>query len=199
MSEQVFRSGKFFLASGGDLGDSLSAPHARPQRHRAPRRHHRPALEHCIPEPPPMRFNLWRKWLNRAFGLTRTAPIRRNYRPRLEALEDRWVPAIAATGQATSFIEGVANPVVVATFTDTSPSPATDYTATIAWGDTTSSTGAVSLSGTTYTVTGTHTYPDETPAGSPHTVTVTITETVGDMDTATATGSASVAEGDTLS
>jgi hypothetical protein len=140
-----------------------------------------------------MAFNAWRKWLDRTFGRRRTPPIRRQIPLRLEQLEARWVPSISATGQAMSFSEGTAIPVVVATFTDTTPSPAADYTASINWGDSTSSTGAVSLSGTTYTVTGSHTYAEETP-GSPHTVHVAIAETAGDLDTATATASATVAD-----
>jgi hypothetical protein len=112
-----------------------------------------------------MRLNLWRNWLYRTFGIGRPAPVRRPARLRVEPLEERWVPSISATGQATSFTEGTANSVVVATFTDSTPSPVADYTATINWGDSTpTTTGTVSQSGTTFTVTGSHTYADEASA-----------------------------------
>ena len=67
--------------------------------------------------------------------------------------------------------------LVVARFTDVDPGgKASDYTATINWGDgvTTSAPGTVTLlSGTTFTVSGSYTYADE---GS-YPVTVTITDT----------------------
>jgi Domain of unknown function (DUF4214) len=141
-----------------------------------------------------MPVNVWRKWLDRTFGLTHTTPIRRSIPLRIEGLEDRCLLSISATGQAASFIEGTSKQVVVATFTDTTPSPATGYTANIDWGDGTTDTGTVSLAGGTYSVTGSHTYAEE----SSDTATVAITETVGDMDTATASNAIAVAEGDVL-
>jgi hypothetical protein len=139
-----------------------------------------------------MAFNAWRKWLDRTFGRTRTPPICRTIPLRLERLEDRWVPSITATGQALSFTEGASSTVVAATFTDTTPSPAADYTAAVNWGDGTTTAGTVTLSAGTYTVTGSHTYADE----GTFTATESIHETVGDLDTGTATSTASVAEGD---
>jgi hypothetical protein len=141
-----------------------------------------------------MPLNSWRQWLNRTFGRIRTAPIRRSIPLRIEGLEDRCLLSISATGQAASFIEGTSKQVVVATFTDTTPSPATGYTANIDWGDGTTDTGTVSLAGGTYSVTGSHTYAEE----SSDTATVTIQETAGDMDTATASNAIAVAEGDVL-
>src|SRR6202011_3368940 len=54
------------------------------------------------------------------------------------------------------------NGVEVATFADTSGSHvASDYTATINWGDGTTTPGTVSGSGQSFSVTGSHTYADE--------------------------------------
>jgi uncharacterized repeat protein (TIGR01451 family) len=62
----------------------------------------------------------------------------------------------------------------VATFTHASGvEPTSAFSATINWGDGTTSAGNISLSGTTYTVTGSHTYS----GGSRHTVTTTVVET----------------------
>ena len=68
--------------------------------------------------------------------------------------------------------------VPLATFTDSYPSitPASFFTASINWGDGSSATsGAVSQSGSTYTVNGTHTYA----ADGTYTVGVTITSLAG--------------------
>jgi choice-of-anchor C domain-containing protein len=46
----------------------------------------------------------------------------------------------------------------VASFTDSSLTSTNDFSASIAWGDTTSSAGAIIKSGSTFTVTGTHAY-----------------------------------------
>ena len=63
--------------------------------------------------------------------------------------------------------------LAVATFTHANGvEPAGAFTATIDWGDGKTSTGTVTLSGTTYTVTGSHRY---SKAGS-HTITTTVTE-----------------------
>jgi uncharacterized protein (TIGR03118 family) len=143
-----------------------------------------------------MMFNEWRQWLNRLFKKVKRVPHRRQpLRLRVERLEDRWVPSITPTGQATFFIEGAANPVVVATFTDTNPSPVANYNTSIDWGDGTVTAGTVSQAGSTFLVTGSHGYAEETAAGSSHTVRVTIQETTtGDTDSATATSTATVAD-----
>ncbi|HSZ36331.1 MAG TPA: hypothetical protein VK773_04495 [Acidimicrobiales bacterium] len=92
------------------------------------------------------------------------------------------VPAIA------NAVEGTAWSGQVATFTDTgSISPASYFQATINWGDGTSSNTSNSSSPTTpsatiggsggsFTVSGTHTYAEETPSGAPDQPTVTITD-----------------------
>jgi hypothetical protein len=60
-------------------------------------------------------------------------------------------------------IEGTQFSGVVATFTDPgSTDPASDFTATIDWGDGTTTEGTITANGSgNYTVTGTHTYADE--------------------------------------
>lgn len=85
---------------------------------------------------------------------------------------------ITATGTNVSATEGALFTGTVATFTDpTTTATAAEYTASITWGDGTTSTGVVSgLVGGPFVVTGSHTYAEE----GPYTVMVTIT----DIDTA---------------
>lgn len=100
-------------------------------------------------------------------------------------------PTITASGTAVSAIEGRPFSGHVATFTDpdTTAVPS-DYSATINWGDGSTSTGTISGSGGNFTVTGTHTYAEE---GS-FTVHVTITDTDNSENTATTTAKATVAD-----
>jgi hypothetical protein len=68
---------------------------------------------------------------------------------------------ISAAGVALSITEGTAFSGVVATFTDPDPGAvATDYTATIAWGDGTTSAGSIAFNPAraAFTVSGSHTY-----------------------------------------
>ncbi len=75
----------------------------------------------------------------------------------------------------------------VATFTDSYPgAPVTNFAATITWGDGTTSAGTISVSGSTYTVSGTHTYA----ADDTYPVGVSITSIAG--------GSASVSDAITV-
>ena len=104
---------------------------------------------------------------------------------------------LQVTGSAISATEGTSFSGQVAIVTDTgTPDAATDYTATIDWGDGTTDTGIAptGATGGPFTVSGTHTYADE---GSFAPV-VTITETGITNGTASGTGTATVAEGDTL-
>jgi hypothetical protein len=84
----------------------------------------------------------------------------------------------------------------VATFSDNAGLPSTDYTATIDWGDGTTTAGVVSGSGPSFTVTSAvaHTYADE----DLFTETVTITRTT-DNATIAPSGTVAVAENDALS
>jgi hypothetical protein len=98
---------------------------------------------------------------------------------------------ISATG-GNPLSGTVSTPVTgtVASFTDPDSSdPASDFSSTIAWGDGTSSTGAVSGGGGTFIVNGSHTY---TAPGS-YTITVTINRLGSNPSTTTATDSAAIA------
>ena len=83
----------------------------------------------------------------------------------------------------------------IATFADNSGLPSTDYTATIDWGDGTTTAGSVSGSNGSFTVTSAsgHTYADE----GNFTEVVTITRTT-DNATITPSGTVAVAESDVL-
>ncbi|HVX11311.1 MAG TPA: TIGR03118 family protein [Pirellulales bacterium] len=83
-------------------------------------------------------------------------------------------PATLSTTQHQAFSGAVG------TFTDvTGPGIAADYVASINWGDNTSSTGTISLSGNTFQVVGSHTY---TGVGD-----FSVTATVSEVNSATAT------------
>jgi hypothetical protein len=97
--------------------------------------------------------------------------------------------ALTAAGKSISATEGAGFSGVVATFTDANPNAAAgDFTATITWGDGTTSAGTVSLASGIFSVSAAHTYADE---GS-HAVTVAINDVGG--STATAHSSATVAD-----
>jgi hypothetical protein len=107
------------------------------------------------------------------------------------------VVALAGQVSLTAAKEGAALPVTtrVATFTDTNSSDtASIFTATISWGDGTTTTGAVSGSKGTFTVKGGHTYADEGsfPLG------VTITDTANNTSLSLG-GTVAAAETDVLS
>jgi hypothetical protein len=97
--------------------------------------------------------------------------------------------ALSATGTTISSTEGTAiSGATVATFTDANPNAAaSDFTATINWGDGTSTTGTVvAQNGGGFAVNGGHTYANE----GTYTVGVTINDVGG--STASATSSASI-------
>jgi hypothetical protein len=100
--------------------------------------------------------------------------------------------AITASATGVSATEGVSFTGTVATFTDPDASAtAAEYSATIDWGDGSTSAGTVSgPTGGPFTVTGTHTYADE---GS-FTTSVTITDKDTASNTATVSGTATVAD-----
>ncbi len=97
---------------------------------------------------------------------------------------------ITATGKNVSATEGISTgTVTVATFTDANPLATTaDFTATITWGDGTTSSGTVSESSGVFTVGGSHTYAED---GS-YAPTVTINDDGG--STATDGGTTTVAD-----
>jgi hypothetical protein len=105
---------------------------------------------------------------------------------------------LSGSGITFSGTEGQSFSGTVATFTNTGfpANPSSDFTATIDWGDGTTTTGTVATSaGSPYTVTGSHTYTDE----GTFTTKVTLSDDVPGTGTATATGAATIAEGDVLS
>ena len=98
--------------------------------------------------------------------------------------------ALSATGATVASSEGFAFTGVVANFTDADPNAiSTDYTATITWGDGSTSTAAVAANGSGgFRVTGTHTYAEE--GTSP------ISVAIADVAGATATASSTAIVGD---
>jgi hypothetical protein len=84
------------------------------------------------------------------------------------------------------------NNVTVATFSNSdTASPASDFTASIAWGDGTTSAGTVSGSGGTFTVSGSHTYA----AAGTDAVAVTLTDDAPGTAKATANSTAQIGPG----
>jgi hypothetical protein len=84
---------------------------------------------------------------------------------------------LSPSGTTIDAPHGIAFTAVMATFTDADPNGTVgDYSATIAWGDTSTSVGAVSANASGgFNVTGTHTYA----AAGLHTATITIHDTGG--------------------
>jgi hypothetical protein len=93
--------------------------------------------------------------------------------------------SLAATGTSLTLPKSVPSTVTAASFTDADSLGASgDYTATIAWGDGTTSTGWVSANGTGgFDVSGTVTYTH----GGVYTITVTVLDAGGSSATATST------------
>ena len=98
--------------------------------------------------------------------------------------------SLSATGIAVNGGEGAPLSVAVASVTDADPNGvAADYTATISWGDQTSSTGTISANGSGgFVVTGSHSYAEE----GTYSVMVTVSDAGG--ATASASTSASVVD-----
>jgi hypothetical protein len=102
---------------------------------------------------------------------------------------------LTPTASTINVTEGkAATGVTVATFTDSNPAATSDFTASIDWGDTTTSTGTVTLSGGVFSVTGSHTYADE----GTFSVKVSIKDDTPGTATAAVTSTANVAEADSL-
>ena len=100
-------------------------------------------------------------------------------------------PQISASASTIAATEGSDFSGTVATFTDPdSSAAASEYSATIDWGDGTVTAGTIGGGGGSFTVSGDHTYADE---GS-YSATVTITDADNASNTATAASSASVAD-----
>ena len=101
---------------------------------------------------------------------------------------------LSAAGSPVSGAEGTTFSGTVATFTDTRPSaPASDFAATIVWGDGTTTAGTVTEAAGIFTISGAHAYLDE---GS-FTIVSTVND-VGGTASASAQSTASIAEADVL-
>jgi hypothetical protein len=95
---------------------------------------------------------------------------------------------IVTTAQNLTSVEGNAFSGTVGGFTDTNPNqPASDFFATINWGDGTTSTGTISGGNGSFGISGNHTYADE----SSFTTTVTVQDQDGEAATGTASGNVS--------
>lgn len=98
---------------------------------------------------------------------------------------------INATGKSVSAVEGAGATATVATFTDSdSAATASDYTATINWGDTHTSGGTITGGTTGFAISGTHLYVEE---GS-YSVSVTIIDADDPSNSLTTTSTATVAD-----
>jgi predicted pyridoxine 5'-phosphate oxidase superfamily flavin-nucleotide-binding protein len=99
---------------------------------------------------------------------------------------------LSGTPRTFAAPSGVSFTTTVATFSDANTAAVpSDFTATINWGDATSSAGTVSGGGGTFQVDGTHTYPTT----GTFSVMVTLTENAPGTATATVTSTAQVSAG----
>ncbi len=99
--------------------------------------------------------------------------------------------AISATGTNLTATEGATSSGIVATFTDPdTTATASEYSTAISWGDGTTTTGAVTGSGGSFTVVGTHNYAEE----GTFNVTATITDTDNASNAATTRSIANVSD-----
>jgi hypothetical protein len=104
-------------------------------------------------------------------------------------------PLTAGAAALLTGVEGRPFSAEVGAFTNTNPlSKASDYSATIAWGDGSTSGGVVrQLAGGTFTVTGTHTYAEESP-GLPYPVSVSVKDAGIGGSTTTLVATATIAD-----
>ena len=127
-------------------------------------------------------------------GSNSTTPRRgtRIQGPALDNVSMNAIPDVITAAPATVAPQTTANAftVPVATFTDSYLGSPGNFSASIGWGDTTTSAGTITESGSTFTVSGTHTYA----AHGTYTPTVTITSIAG----ATASVSDSVVVADAV-
>jgi hypothetical protein len=98
-------------------------------------------------------------------------------------------------GPSITAVEGTpANNLVLATFQDPgSTDPASDFTATVDWGDGITTAGTVSGTNGNYTVTGSHTYADEMSSGF---YLVTVAEPEANLNIGPVSAAVTVSEGD---
>lgn len=126
--------------------------------------------------------------INAAKSTNATSPIATGTSTANIAEADLTVKAMPLT-----LTEGQSFSGTVATFSDPGAAANDTFTATISWGDNSSSTGTVTLGKGSYSVSGSHTYTDE---GS-FPVSISVTESGASQGSA-GTSTATVAEGDQL-
>jgi hypothetical protein len=106
-------------------------------------------------------------------------------------------PLTPGTPLNINAIEGQSVTAAVATFTDANPAAVpSQYAVTIGWGDGTTSGGVIAKQADgTFIVSGTHTYLEESPAGTPFVTSVTVANIGGSNPTSTTIpGTATVAD-----
>jgi uncharacterized protein (TIGR03118 family) len=105
-------------------------------------------------------------------------------------------PPLHTSISTISAIEGIPFSGVVGSFTDDNPRPDSgDFTATIVWGDGTTSAGTITANNTPgagFIVTGSHVFPEETTGGPPLKTMLTVTDVGG--SSAFAEGVANIAD-----
>ena len=141
-------------------------------------------------------FSRWNRFSASSHRTRRRNKNRQNkVLPTLQSLEPRLALSISPVAQTVAAVESATFSGPVAAFTDSNASAkATDFTASIVWGDGATSTGAVGGVNGHFTVTGNHSYAEE---GSLP-VTVMLMGNSPSTATATAHSTASVAEADRL-
>ncbi len=98
---------------------------------------------------------------------------------------------LTGTGTNINAVEGNAITTTVATFTDANPSATvSDFTATITWGDGTTTTGTITEKDGIFSVTGTHTYAEK----GTDPISVTIKDVDGNVVSTTSTATVADAE-----
>jgi hypothetical protein len=127
-------------------------------------------------------------WLAKYSGDSNNSPSDSGCGAETEIVSDG---SISAQGTIFNATEGTSFTTTVAMFTDPdTTAPASQYSATIDWGDGSTSAGTISGGAGTFAVSGTHTYAEE---GQYH-LTVTITDSDNLPNTATVSSTANVAD-----
>ena len=111
------------------------------------------------------------------------------------AVADSHVIATVSAGSLTA-TEGIGSNATLATFTDSDSDPVGDFTASVSWGDGTTSAASVQATGSSgvFAVVGSHAYAEESAVGTSNIVHVTITDSSGDGTTGGARDSITVAD-----
>jgi hypothetical protein len=135
-----------------------------------------------------MSLSIWPIRLKPVSSNRRSRRRGRKLQPKLQSLESRTLLSITPTAVTIAPTESAAFTGAVATFTATDAGP---FSATIDWGDSTTTTATIAQNGGVFTVNGSHTYAEDGASS----VTVVISDSF-DSTTATAVSTANVAEAD---